>query len=185
MSMKDRIYHSSLQLFVQKGTQAVSIRDIAKVVGTSPSTFYNHYPSKEALILAMYSAFEEKVVQRSFSSQELPPQSEIGSQIIQGFQDFLSRLTEEDQLVARVILGEQLRHPEAGRLAQEFFFTRPKDYFLALLQRSAHPQAERLSSLLTKTFFAFTVKSFLAQSQGGDPGPVYQETLAEVQLLLT
>jgi hypothetical protein len=74
------------------------------------------------------------VVIKSFSPLELPPPGQLSAEIVQGFQQFLGRLAEEDLIVARIILSEQLRHPEAGRLAQVFLFYKASAVFLQFAQ---------------------------------------------------
>ncbi|MDR0621607.1 MAG: TetR/AcrR family transcriptional regulator [Deltaproteobacteria bacterium] len=46
-------------LFAKKGFDAVSIRDIAAVIGIKPSSLYNHFESKEALFDAVIKHAED------------------------------------------------------------------------------------------------------------------------------
>ncbi|MDR1576795.1 MAG: TetR/AcrR family transcriptional regulator [Deltaproteobacteria bacterium] len=56
---KEIILVNSTILFAKKGYDAVSIRDIAKVIGIKPSSLYNHYSSKEALFEAVLRHAED------------------------------------------------------------------------------------------------------------------------------
>ncbi|MDR1607429.1 MAG: TetR/AcrR family transcriptional regulator [Deltaproteobacteria bacterium] len=56
---KEIILVNSTILFSKKGYDAVSIRDIAKVIGIKPSSLYNHYSSKEALFEAVLRHAED------------------------------------------------------------------------------------------------------------------------------
>jgi AcrR family transcriptional regulator len=56
---KEIILVNSTILFAKKGYDAVSIRDIAKVIGIKPSSLYNHYRSKEALFEAVLRHAED------------------------------------------------------------------------------------------------------------------------------
>lgn len=47
---KETIYLTAIKLFAAKGYSAVSMRDIAKKVGITAASIYNHYPGKEALL---------------------------------------------------------------------------------------------------------------------------------------
>src|SRR5579872_951480 len=40
-----------MRLFTQKGFQATTIEEIAEAVEISPSTFFNYFPTKDALVL--------------------------------------------------------------------------------------------------------------------------------------
>jgi TetR/AcrR family transcriptional repressor of nem operon len=56
MSLKDRIIHESLRQFSTKGYMSTSISDILEAVGTSKGGLYNHFRSKEELLLTALSA---------------------------------------------------------------------------------------------------------------------------------
>lgn len=50
--MKDRILRTADRLFYLRGIRAVGVDTVAAEIGISKRTLYNHYPSKDALILA-------------------------------------------------------------------------------------------------------------------------------------
>lgn len=50
--MKERILETADRLFYLKGIRAVGVDTIAAEIGISKRTLYNHFPSKDALILA-------------------------------------------------------------------------------------------------------------------------------------
>jgi AcrR family transcriptional regulator len=53
-----RIYDTALELFQQRGFEAVSVGEIAHEAGVSVPTFYAHYASKEHLIMQLPTANE-------------------------------------------------------------------------------------------------------------------------------
>jgi AcrR family transcriptional regulator len=56
---KERIERAALRLFVEKGVNGASIRDIAQAVGLSDGALYRHYASKEDLVWQLFAeAFE-------------------------------------------------------------------------------------------------------------------------------
>ena len=55
---RNKILDESLKLFAIKGFSAVSVRDIAKVVGIRTSSLYNYYESKDALLKDVIARFE-------------------------------------------------------------------------------------------------------------------------------
>ena len=52
---REKIRHAALALFVDKGVDAVSLRDIADTVGIRPSTIYVHWKSREGLISDLFT----------------------------------------------------------------------------------------------------------------------------------
>jgi len=58
-STKERIFRTAAYLFSEYGYSEVSMRDIAKEVGISVSSIYNHYASKEDLLSSLYAFYAE------------------------------------------------------------------------------------------------------------------------------
>jgi AcrR family transcriptional regulator len=52
---RSSIRAAALRLFVERGVDGVSVRDIADASGVRPSTLYVHWPSKEAMVAQMFS----------------------------------------------------------------------------------------------------------------------------------
>lgn len=61
-STKEKIFDVSIDLFSKKGFSAVSIREIAREVGIRESSIYNHYPSKDAILDAIFAFFEKEMM---------------------------------------------------------------------------------------------------------------------------
>jgi AcrR family transcriptional regulator len=57
VSTKQRIMDAAIILFSEQCYDMVSMRDIAKVVGITAASIYNHFDSKQALLLSMYEFF--------------------------------------------------------------------------------------------------------------------------------
>jgi AcrR family transcriptional regulator len=60
---KERIMKRAMDLFAEKGFDTVSIRSIAREVGITPGSFYNHYISKEELLEAVYNHYTQKIIE--------------------------------------------------------------------------------------------------------------------------
>ncbi len=50
MTTKERIFEIALDLFSQKGFDAVSMREIAEAVGIKKASLYSHFSSKDELL---------------------------------------------------------------------------------------------------------------------------------------
>ena len=69
---RDRILNTSLALFNSEGEAQVSTVDIAGVLGISPGNLYYHFKGKEAIIEALFGAFETELRQVLSASIEKP-----------------------------------------------------------------------------------------------------------------
>lgn len=56
-----QILQAALQCFLSKGFHQTSMRDIAQAAGVSLGNLYNHFPGKEALILATAEAEQDEL----------------------------------------------------------------------------------------------------------------------------
>src|ERR1700724_1980611 len=70
---RDRVMEAAKEAFTRSGADA-SLDDIAKQAGAGRAPLYRHFPSREALIEAVYRTEVEKLAaaQRSFS-ETMPP----------------------------------------------------------------------------------------------------------------
>jgi AcrR family transcriptional regulator len=70
---RDRVLEAAKEAFTRSGADA-SLDDIAKQAGVGPGTLYRHFPSREALIEAVYRTEVEKLAaaERNFA-KDLPP----------------------------------------------------------------------------------------------------------------
>jgi len=68
---KQQLLDSALTLFVNQGIDATSTASIAKHAGVANGTLFHHFPSKEALVLALY-----KSIKQDFALQIKPFQLE-------------------------------------------------------------------------------------------------------------
>ena len=57
---KATIFEAGRELFLQKGFKDVNVSDITKAAGVGVGTFYNYYPSKEELFLAIFIEENQK-----------------------------------------------------------------------------------------------------------------------------
>ena len=73
--MREELLKAAVELFGSSGYEAVSLRDITAEVGLKPPAFYNHFKSKDELlvsaILAALDMFNSEVVDND--EQDMPP----------------------------------------------------------------------------------------------------------------
>lgn len=59
---KDMLRQEARRLFARHGYEGVSMRDIAQAVGIRQSAIYNHFPSKQDLLVDLMAAHMERVL---------------------------------------------------------------------------------------------------------------------------
>jgi AcrR family transcriptional regulator len=67
---RERLYAAAIELIGERGYEAATLRDVAARAGVSPGLLYRYFPSKRAVVLALYDALSD-----SFARQaaEMPP----------------------------------------------------------------------------------------------------------------
>lgn len=63
-SRVDTVRGIAAELFASKGFHETTMRDIARRAGMLPGSIYYHFPSKEDLLVAVYEAGVERLVER-------------------------------------------------------------------------------------------------------------------------
>ena len=71
MTTKEKILAVAIELFAQNSFAAVSMRDIATVVGIKASSLYKHYESKEAILDHIFNLYIEKMAQTVLPREDL------------------------------------------------------------------------------------------------------------------
>jgi AcrR family transcriptional regulator len=59
---RERIADVALQMFLERGFDRVPMADVARAAEVSPSTLFNYFPTKEALVFDQAPAIEEAIV---------------------------------------------------------------------------------------------------------------------------
>lgn len=111
---RDRIETAAIQLFVEKGITATTIRDIAGAVGLSEGALYRHFSSKEQLV---WQLFERNYVEfagrlLTLAEGESTARAKLGA-MIRGF----CRAHDENPQLFRFLLFVQ--HGELEKLAAD------------------------------------------------------------------
>jgi AcrR family transcriptional regulator len=90
------IQREAMRLFSEKGFQATTIEDIAEAVEISPSTFFNYFPSKDALVL---EDDLDPIIIAAFNAQ--PPDLHPVAALRNAIRSVFAGITPEDELMLR------------------------------------------------------------------------------------
>lgn len=139
MNTKERILYEALELFSNKGFEAVSMRDIAGVVGIRESSIYKHYSGKQAILDAIVERAMEEMEQML---RELDvPMPNVESSVsryaemkIEEVADLCSStllMQRENEIITkfrRLLTMEQYRNEELRKLFIDVFIERQISY---------------------------------------------------------
>jgi AcrR family transcriptional regulator len=110
---RERILEIAKAAFARSGADA-SLDDVAKQAGVGPGTLYRHFPTREALIEAVYRAEVEKLAAAQQKlAREMPPMEALRAWMLL-FVDYIAT----KQIIApalNTIVGGPLKMYEASR----------------------------------------------------------------------
>lgn len=134
------ILQAALQCFLAKGFHQTSMRDIAQAAGVSLGNLYNHFPGKEAIILAVAVAESEELAPML---QRLAASDGERAQVLVFLQDFHALCRQPGWATLAVeVLAESAHNPAVA----EAFATNRRQLQQALgdaLQRVAQRERRR------------------------------------------
>lgn len=82
----ERIIEVALDLFSEQGYEATSMRHIAAALGLSPGAFYHHFPSKEAVLVAVCLPLVDGMVRFAEEAKATP---DVGVAMLEPYLDVL------------------------------------------------------------------------------------------------
>lgn len=88
MTTKEKVFEVALDLFAQKGYDAVSMREIAEAVGIKKASLYSHFSSKDELLETLFEYPMAKLAMAS--PQGFDAEKEITSLGMEGFMTMAS-----------------------------------------------------------------------------------------------
>ena len=129
---KEKLFYSSVYLFSEKGYANVGIREISRSVGIKPSSFYNHFPSKEALFREILETFRQMMTKVVFTDEEIEriaDEGDIGAFFIKNMERFRS-VTGNPlfHTLLQIINMESYTNQDAFDLAAQNLYYLRKDY---------------------------------------------------------
>ena len=151
---KERILQVALELFAQKGYEAVSVSDIAGTLGLTKGALYRHFDSKRAIFDGILARMEQQDAQETRdhdlpegpAETDGPAYEQATAADIVAFSKAMFRYWTEDPFAApfrRMLTVEQYRSPEMGRLYEQYLAAGPMGYVADLFRGLGVPDPER------------------------------------------
>jgi len=108
---RSRVYEAAIAEFRRVGFAAARVEKIVADAGVARGTFYFHFPSKEHVLMALRSRYEEGISARLGEKGNIPPRSlrEILTRIVEAILEEVEAADDADLM--REILSLQIRQP--------------------------------------------------------------------------
>jgi len=157
---KEKIFDASLDLFSQKGFDAVSVREIAREVGIRESSIYNHYKNKEAILDAIMEYFMSEL-QSGPPEEEMDKLMETPELFFQvGARDFIERMnTPNTQKIWRLISIELYHNEKIREFFKKELLEAPingwKEIFTKMMEKKVIKQVD--PKVLAYEYFSFAL----------------------------
>ncbi len=158
-----RIYGAAMRLFQERGYEAVTVAHIAAASRVSVPTFYDHFPSKDHLIMAVPPQ-EQLTELLQAQPADLPLVERLRGMIL-AFLAELDTGEREDVLTRWRIVATT---PALRRRAAEFERTTAEMVLAALGTESAEGAASAARVAVTATFSAYTEILLRWAESGGE-----------------
>lgn len=171
---RERIYHTALRLFRERGFDATTMRDIAAAARMSLGAAYHYFPGKDAIVLAYYDRVSQEHARRV--AAEAAGLETLADRLSVAFQSKLEILRDD-----RPLMGALLRFAGDPRHSLSFFGDATREHrlqsmavFSAVLGDEALP--EDLARLAPVALWALHMGLLLYFLHDGSPG--HRRTLA-------
>ncbi len=118
---KDSLYQTAMRMIAQRGYEATTLRDIAKEADVSVGLLYRYFPSKQAVIIALYEQLSKDYARQAAS---MPP-GKWRDRFIFALETSLNVL-EPHRLALRVLIPVLIGDPDDGVFAAGTAFSRER-----------------------------------------------------------
>jgi AcrR family transcriptional regulator len=116
---RDRLYATAMELIAARGYEATTLRDIAKEAGVSVGLLYRYFPSKQAVVIALYDELSSEYARQA---AEMPP-GRWRDRFIFALNTSL-RVLEPHQVALRALAPVLVGDPEEGIFSSSTAFSR-------------------------------------------------------------
>lgn len=146
---RENLYTTALRLIAKRGYEATTLRDIAKEADVSPGLLYRYFPSKHAVVLALYDELSSEYARRAAEM----PSGKWRDRFIFALNTSLDVL-KPHRVALRALTSVLVGNPEEGIFAPSTAFSRIRvqQVFESAISEATdapkQPMADALGSLL-------------------------------------
>lgn len=163
---KKIILNSAIELFYKKGYDQVSIRTIADSVGIKGSSIYNHFKSKEDILIEMVNYHKEYVSNNykgtlaGVDMESITSESKVEDLLILSYHQTLGNLaTKELQHIFHILSRNQLSHPIVSEYLNEILLVKAREGLKKLFDKMNELNIIHYSDteLLAHEFYSYII----------------------------
>jgi AcrR family transcriptional regulator len=176
---KNKIMEVTIELFSEKGYNAVSIRDITKKVGIKESSLYNHFQSKQELAETIYYNFQIE------TAKMMPPLKELDAILIAMAPNEL-----KNERLWRLMLQERYRNDLASKKYLEEVVEKTIHFLITVfeklltLNKVTNMDAALLAVEYQSPIFTWIEQMILLRIDQKDSTVIEKQMLGHVQIFV-
>ncbi|MBR4947556.1 MAG: TetR/AcrR family transcriptional regulator [Clostridiales bacterium] len=146
MNTRDKIMDVALNMFSERGYEAVSIRDICGEVGIKESTLYYHFKNKKDILDSLIEKFRSHIdglLTHVDEITEMPPQKkgkkhdDISLKMVDSYMIDSYLFDPFCNLMLRLMMIEQFHNEELRVLYEKTLFTDPYEIQMSVFKKLA------------------------------------------------
>lgn len=191
----ERLLQQAMELFAERGFDAVAVRDITRPLGLTEATLYIHYKNKAALLDAIFDRLEQNLISPAFT---VPPPESFGGQPDLGAGDYLTigarrffaRTSRETLLTWRILMVSQYRYESARSRLETDILDAPCRYFARLLESmkvagkvARDTDCESMGRVIASVFFEYSFRTNLQAAWEGAHPDVFERLEGQLRSL--
>lgn len=119
VAARERLYGTALQMIAVRGYEATTLREIAKEAGVSVGLLYRYFPSKHAVVIALYDELSLEYARRAAEM----PTGRWRDRFVFALETSLHVLKPHD-MALRALTPIMVSHPEEGIFSSRTAFSR-------------------------------------------------------------
>ena len=149
------IIDSATVLFLEKGFNQTTIKDIALSANLGEATVYRHFATKEDLLLSVSVLLSQKILDDSFQKTE----GQNGYSLIAKFYELFLIIFKDNKNYYRLLNDIDLvltSHKELDQKKYSDLLLKYKDYFLEVYQKGIEDKSLRTINNLIEFYYATT-----------------------------
>lgn len=180
---KERILTTADRLFYQQGYLATGINQIIAEAQVAKASFYQHFPSKEDLVIAYLNQRSEKLLRRVQQTAEGQPDPKMG---IFAIFTLLHNFAEQTNFRGCAFLNMASEFPDRNSQVRDIIVqhkTRLREYITTLVQAALPDQPPETVQVKANTIFLLLEGALVESQNYGNTWPIEAAKIAVQQLL--